>query len=265
MKTPAPAGRRMVASGRRGRRGRELTEHGRQACGRRSPQGQRTAARTATGASDEEGPPPDAGERRTGCRPAHGRRPPQRQGSPLRRLTYPPRRERRRPRAGAAPARARPPPPSSGAAGLLRGRPLLASPGRTIRRSSSAPTSSSRATRKRPTSSRRPRRRSSRRRDGDRARRRPAAPPARASRPRSSRVATGLSRVLGLVREVVASYYFGAAGKINAFTIAFQMPNLVRALVADAALSSAFVPVFIDLLKQGQRSAPGASRRRSSG
>src|SRR5256885_3178399 len=66
-------------------------------------------------------------------------------------------------------------------------------------------------------------------------------------------LATGLSRVLGLVREMVASYYFGAAGKINAFTVAFQVPNLVRALVADAALSSAFVPVFSDLLERGER------------
>jgi putative peptidoglycan lipid II flippase len=66
-------------------------------------------------------------------------------------------------------------------------------------------------------------------------------------------IATGLSRVLGLVREMVAAYFFGAAGAINAFTIAFQIPNLVRALVADAALSSAFVPVFSDLLEQGER------------
>jgi putative peptidoglycan lipid II flippase len=66
-------------------------------------------------------------------------------------------------------------------------------------------------------------------------------------------LATGLSRVLGLVREVVAANYFGAAGKINAFTVAFQIPNLVRALVADAALSSAFVPVFSELLEKGER------------
>jgi putative peptidoglycan lipid II flippase len=66
-------------------------------------------------------------------------------------------------------------------------------------------------------------------------------------------IATGLSRILGLVREMVASYYFGAAGRINAFTVAFQVPNLVRALVADAALSSAFVPVFSDLLERGER------------
>jgi putative peptidoglycan lipid II flippase len=66
-------------------------------------------------------------------------------------------------------------------------------------------------------------------------------------------LATGVSRILGLVREMVASYYFGATGKINAFTVAFQLPNLVRALVADAALSSAFVPVFSELLEKGER------------
>jgi putative peptidoglycan lipid II flippase len=66
-------------------------------------------------------------------------------------------------------------------------------------------------------------------------------------------LATALSRVLGLVREMVAAYYFGAAGRINAFTVAFQIPNLVRAMVADAALSSAFVPVFSELLEKGER------------
>src|SRR5215218_9054420 len=66
-------------------------------------------------------------------------------------------------------------------------------------------------------------------------------------------VATGLSRVLGLVREMVAAYYFGARGPINNFTVAFQIPNLFRALVADAALSSAFVPVFSELLERGDR------------
>src|SRR6187431_2010920 len=65
--------------------------------------------------------------------------------------------------------------------------------------------------------------------------------------------ATGISRVLGLVREIIAAYTFGAAGKINAFTVAFQIPNLVRALVADTALSGAFVPVFSELLEKGER------------
>jgi putative peptidoglycan lipid II flippase len=66
-------------------------------------------------------------------------------------------------------------------------------------------------------------------------------------------LATGLSRILGLVREVVAAYYFGAAGKINAFTVAFQVPNLFRALVADFALSAAFIPVFTELLERGDK------------
>jgi putative peptidoglycan lipid II flippase len=65
--------------------------------------------------------------------------------------------------------------------------------------------------------------------------------------------ATGLSRVLGVARQALVSYYFGASGKINAFTVAFQFPNLVRALFADAALSSAFVPVFSELLEKGER------------
>jgi putative peptidoglycan lipid II flippase len=66
-------------------------------------------------------------------------------------------------------------------------------------------------------------------------------------------VATGLSRVLGLFRESVSAYFFGTQGQINAFTVAFQIPNLVRALVADAALSGAFVPVFSELLEKGDR------------
>jgi putative peptidoglycan lipid II flippase len=66
--------------------------------------------------------------------------------------------------------------------------------------------------------------------------------------------ATGLSRILGLVREIVARRYFGVQGEgINAFTVAFQIPNLVRAFVADAALSGAFVPVFSELLERGER------------
>ena len=66
-------------------------------------------------------------------------------------------------------------------------------------------------------------------------------------------LATAVSRVLGLVREMVSAYFFGVSGLINAFTVAIQIPNLVRALVADAALSGAFVPVFSDLLEKGER------------
>ncbi|HEX4760197.1 MAG TPA: murein biosynthesis integral membrane protein MurJ [Thermoleophilaceae bacterium] len=65
--------------------------------------------------------------------------------------------------------------------------------------------------------------------------------------------ATGLSRVLGLVREVVAASVFGVTGAMSAFTIAFQVPNLIRALFADSALQGAFVPVFTELLEKGER------------
>ncbi len=57
----------------------------------------------------------------------------------------------------------------------------------------------------------------------------------------------------GLAREVVAASYFGVSAAMSAFTIAFQVPNLVRALFADMALQGAFVPVFTDLLEKGRR------------
>jgi putative peptidoglycan lipid II flippase len=66
-------------------------------------------------------------------------------------------------------------------------------------------------------------------------------------------VATGLSRIAGLVREVVAARYFGTTGPMSAFTAAFQVPNLIRSLFADAALSAAFVPVFTELLEHDKR------------
>ena len=66
-------------------------------------------------------------------------------------------------------------------------------------------------------------------------------------------IATGMSRIAGLVREIVASSYFGTSGAFSAFTIAFQFPNLVRSLFADAALSAAFVPVFTELLEQNRK------------
>jgi putative peptidoglycan lipid II flippase len=66
-------------------------------------------------------------------------------------------------------------------------------------------------------------------------------------------VATGVSRVAGLAREVVVSGFFGTRGPFSAFTIANQIPNLVANLFANAALSAAFVPVFSELLQHGRR------------
>jgi putative peptidoglycan lipid II flippase len=68
--------------------------------------------------------------------------------------------------------------------------------------------------------------------------------------------ATFLSRILGLVREQVFAYLFGAGFATDAFIAAFRIPNLLRDLFAEGALSSAFIPVFTDhLTNQGKQKA----------
>jgi putative peptidoglycan lipid II flippase len=66
-------------------------------------------------------------------------------------------------------------------------------------------------------------------------------------------VATGFSRIAGLLREIVFASYFGTSAAASAYTIAFLVPNFVAQLFANAALSAAFVPVFTDLLQQGRK------------
>jgi putative peptidoglycan lipid II flippase len=66
-------------------------------------------------------------------------------------------------------------------------------------------------------------------------------------------IATGFSRVAGLAREIIAARFFGTGSWYSAFTIAFQVPNLVSNLFANAALSAAFVPVFTELLQEGRK------------
>ena len=56
--------------------------------------------------------------------------------------------------------------------------------------------------------------------------------------------ATLASRVLGLVRDQVLAAYFGAGNEMDAFVIAFRIPNLMRDLFAEGAMSAAFVPTF---------------------
>ena len=53
-----------------------------------------------------------------------------------------------------------------------------------------------------------------------------------------------ISRVLGLVRDQVLAYLFGAGNAMDAFTIGFRIPNLMRDLFAEGAMSAAFVPTF---------------------
>ena len=64
-----------------------------------------------------------------------------------------------------------------------------------------------------------------------------------------------VSRVLGVGREVVFAGLFGAGAVADAFVVAFRIPNLFRDLLAEGALSSAFVPTFTAALKGEGRSA----------
>jgi len=57
-------------------------------------------------------------------------------------------------------------------------------------------------------------------------------------------LATIASRILGLARDQVISYYFGAGNAADAFRVAGRIPNLVRDLFAEGAMSAAFVPTF---------------------
>ena len=61
-------------------------------------------------------------------------------------------------------------------------------------------------------------------------------------------VAVLISRILGLVREMVMSRYFGAGLATDAFNVAYRIPNLLRDLFAEGALSAAFVPAFVQRL-----------------
>lgn len=64
---------------------------------------------------------------------------------------------------------------------------------------------------------------------------------------------TGLSRLLGFVREIVMAHYFGTSLAKSAFDVAFRVPNLFRRLFGEGALSAAFVPVFAEALEKDGR------------
>jgi len=64
-------------------------------------------------------------------------------------------------------------------------------------------------------------------------------------------LATMISRVLGVGREMVMAKYFGAGFFTDAFNIAYRIPNLFRDLFAEGALSSAFIPTFVRELNHG--------------
>jgi putative peptidoglycan lipid II flippase len=61
---------------------------------------------------------------------------------------------------------------------------------------------------------------------------------------------TMLSRVLGLIRDVVVASYFGASSSADAFFVAFKIPNFLRRLFAEGAFAQAFVPVLSEYRSQ---------------
>jgi putative peptidoglycan lipid II flippase len=65
--------------------------------------------------------------------------------------------------------------------------------------------------------------------------------------------ATLTSRVLGVAREIVLAALFGAGNQMDAFNVAFRIPNLLRDLFAEGAMSAAFVPAFTRQLASGSR------------
>ena len=74
-------------------------------------------------------------------------------------------------------------------------------------------------------------------------------------------IATMTSRLLGLVREAVLAAMFGAGFAMDAFNVAFKIPNLLRDLFAEGAMTAAFVPTFTRTL---QTRGPDAAWRLGS-
>ncbi len=69
---------------------------------------------------------------------------------------------------------------------------------------------------------------------------------------------TLVSRITGLMREVLIARYFGASAWTDAFNVAFRLPNLLRRLFAEGAFSQAFIPI---LAASRERDTPQANQR----
>lgn len=74
-------------------------------------------------------------------------------------------------------------------------------------------------------------------------------------------IVTLASRVLGMVRDILIANYFGAGFATDAFFTAFKIPNLLRRLVAEGSLSTAFIPVISDELEKGTEAVSDALRK----
>ena len=79
-------------------------------------------------------------------------------------------------------------------------------------------------------------------------------------------VAVMFSRVLGLVREMIFARYFGTGFIYDAYQVAFRIPNVLRDLFAEGALSAAFVKVFTDYqINKSEKEAWRLASRDSTG
>jgi putative peptidoglycan lipid II flippase len=77
--------------------------------------------------------------------------------------------------------------------------------------------------------------------------------------------ATLASRGLGFVRDIVMARAFGAGPVTDAFFVAFRIPNLLRRLLAEGALSTAIIPVFTEYLEGARRAEFGRMVRAVTG
>ncbi|NLK49513.1 MAG: murein biosynthesis integral membrane protein MurJ [Candidatus Cloacimonetes bacterium] len=67
-------------------------------------------------------------------------------------------------------------------------------------------------------------------------------------------IAVTISRFIGLIRDTVMAYFFGTTWLNDAFIVAYKIPNLLRALFGEGALSTAFVPLYNEIgIKRGKR------------
>jgi putative peptidoglycan lipid II flippase len=86
----------------------------------------------------------------------------------------------------------------------------------------------------------------------------PAAKPRASGLLRSTAVfsaMTFLSRVAGFVRDMVQAHLFGAGGIVDAFAVAYRIPNYLRRIFAEGSFASAFVPVLSELRQKGDEAA----------
>jgi putative peptidoglycan lipid II flippase len=66
-----------------------------------------------------------------------------------------------------------------------------------------------------------------------------------------------LSRISGLLRDVIFANYLGTSQYASAFRAALRMPNVLQNLLGEGTLSASFIPVYSKLLERGEREAAG--------